>query len=184
MANLKTLALASCLILSSCNWFTQVPESVTTGQMTAYRGVEMAERNLDRLITDCATRLRKMSVYIHNYGWQIEHDRISAEHPKHTILYYEDDEAAEHKEQENVLIEARIDALLKAETKKRDKKIAEDEVKIQAWEQEWRDKLTPNYIYTKKLIEAVYNWMSVSPLTIDNIANLVVDTTEAWERAK
>ena len=51
----------------------------------------------------------------------------------------------------------------------RDQKIADDFIGIEARVEEMRESTMENHRITKKLIEAVYNYLSTTPIQVDNI---------------
>jgi hypothetical protein len=136
------------LLLSSCSLFEKTPQSVVDGQRAVYQGVIAAEENInviiDRYIRDC----------------------------KATVTYHE-----------NFIFEPKIDSIrldpsLSKEEKslqitelerERQKKLDSTFASIEKIGEDMRAKALQNLTITKKLVTSIYNYMSTSPIEIDNL---------------
>lgn len=145
----KILALVLIAILPSCSLFHKTPQSVVDGQRGAYQGVLSLEDNI-RVLLEAYERDNKAAVVYHiNYVFE----------PKIQAIRLKPELTKEEKSREITKLEEQRDAAISDAFREIEKNVKE---LGQAPEK--------NVRLTKMIIESVYNYMSTSPITIDNIS--------------
>jgi hypothetical protein len=136
------------LLLGGCSLFEKTPPRVVEGQRAVYQGILLAEENDEKIIKR----------YI--------------EDTKAAITYHV-----------NFVLESKIDAIRKnpdLNREERSKQIAVIERQrqtqldeafgnIEKIAGEMRAQVMKNHRVTKKLVESIYNYLSTSPIEVDNI---------------
>jgi len=144
----KILIIGLVCLFTSCSLFQKTPDAIVEGQRAAYQGVILAEENDEKILQ------------------RYEEDSKAAVTYFHTFLY------------EKKIIAVRLGQILNDEEKlvrvalleeERDQKIANDFVSIETRVKEMRAGTMENHRITKKLIESVYNYLSTTPIEIDNV---------------
>ena len=145
-------------LLASCSLFSEIPPKVVEGQRVAHQGLCLVEENiltiLDTYEQDCKAAVTYHVMF--TYETRLEEVR-------------HDDSLDEHE------MGVRIQRL----TSSRDEEIKSAFVKIEARKKTMLESITKNTVATKKLIEAVYGYMSATPITIDNADFWIVKIVEA-----
>jgi hypothetical protein len=159
MGLLKSLLYGSSpLLLGSCGLFTEIPSKVIEGQRVAHQGLVLIEDNitsiLDAYEQDCKAAVTYHVMFI--YEEKLENVRGDASLDQHELAM-------------------EVDRL----TSRRDEEIKSAFVKIEQRRREMLSVVTKNAVATKKLIEAVYSYMSATPITIDNADFWIVKIVEA-----
>ena len=135
-------------LLSSCSLFTTIPPKVVEGQRAAYQGVILIDESITQLL-DTYERDNKATITYHmNFIYQ----------PKINEVNYDQTLSGEEKVMQIAALEA-----------KRDSETKEIFVKIEDRRRVLASNMAPNIDATKRLLEAVYNYLSTTPITIDNV---------------
>ena len=144
-------------LLASCGLFTSVPPKVLEGQRVAHQGITVIEDNilsiLDAYEQDCKAAVTYHVMFI--YEQKIEearNDQCSTEHE--------------------------IGVLISEITSERDTELKQAFLKIETRKQKMLDSITKNTTATKKLVEAVYDYLSATPITVDNADFWIVKIVE------
>lgn len=136
------------LLLSGCSLFVKTPPRVVEGQRAVYQGILIAEEN-DRKIVNRYIQDTKAAVTYHiNFVFE----------PKINAIREDPALSREEKSQQIAELERKRQAQLDAAFADIDKNAS--------------DMLTQavqNHNVTKKLVESIYNYLSTSPIEIDNI---------------
>lgn len=149
MQLLKTILIGlSISLLNSCSLFTTIPSKVVEGQKGAYQGLILIEESITQLL-DIYERDHKAAITYHmNFIYQ---DRIISANQDGSLT-----------PEERTMQVAALEAKRDSETKEIFLKI-EDRRRVLA------SNVAPNIDATKRLLEAVYNYLSTTPVTIDNV---------------
>lgn len=136
------------LLLTGCSLFEKTPQRVVEGQRAVYQGILLAEENdnkiIDRYLQDC-----KATVTYHiNFVFE----------PKIHAIRKQANLSREQKSEQIAALERERRAQLDAAFADIEK-IAED----------MRSQAMRNHKVTKRLVESIYNYLSTSPIEIDNI---------------
>lgn len=159
MRLLKGVLYGSALsLLASCSLFSSMPPKVIEGQRVAHQGLILIEDNINSIL-DIYERDCKAAVTYHvTFIYEPKFDEVRA-----------NEYLTEHE------IGVEIDEL----RSKRDDEIKAAFTKIEARKQDMLASITANTMATKKLIEAVYDYMSATPIAIDNADFWIVKIVEA-----
>ena len=143
-----TLIGLTCLLLTGCSLFEKTPQRVVEGQRGVYQGILNAEENdkviLKRYIEDC-----KALVTYHE-NWVFE--------PKIDAIRKNPDLSREEKSEQIAVLE-----------RERQAKLDSHFAKIEQIAEEMRVKAMKNHEITRKLVESIYNYLSTSPIEVDNL---------------
>lgn len=155
----KTVLYGTALsLLASCALFSNVPPKVVEGQRIAYQGINLIEDNISTILNAYEKDCKAAVTY-------------------HVMFIYE--QKIEEIRKDGSLNEHEIGTQIARLTSRRDEEIRTAFVNIEEKRRVMLDMITKNTIATKKLIEAVYSYMSATPITIDNISFLVEIITSA-----
>lgn len=154
MGLLKNLVLYgfSLSLLASCSLFSDIPPKVVEGQRVAYQGMSLVEENIISILDTYEQDCKAAVTY-------------------HVMFIYE--QKTEEIRQDSSLDEHEMGTNIQRLTSRRDEEIQSAFVKIEARKKTMLESITKNTVATKKLIEAVYGYMSATPIGIDNIQFLV-----------
>lgn len=135
------------LLLSSCSLFESTPEAVIKGQRAVYQSVLVGEaaamKLVDRYVEDC----KKLVAYHENYIMQLDiQDTEGREWDRET------------KNRHNKVAQTRRDEKLKKSYDLIDKRA-----------DKWRAEVKKHYGISQRLVGSVYNYLSTSPIEIDNM---------------
>lgn len=145
----KTLLIcALSLLLTSCSLFEKTPQRVVEGQRAVYQGILLAEENDDIIIKRYLEDCKALVTYHENFVFE----------PKINAIRENPDLSREEKSEQIAALERERQAKLSA-TFADIEKIAE----------EMRSKAAQNHSVTKRLVESIYNYLSTSPIEVDNI---------------
>tara|TARA_S200002703_G_scaffold149410_1_gene146928 strand:- start:582 stop:1058 length:477 start_codon:yes stop_codon:yes gene_type:complete len=146
---MKNLLICSLLsLLGSCSLFSHVPQSVIEGQRAVYQSAITAEQNANKII-DRYVKDTKASVTYHlHYVCEKE------------ILELEDEDDDYPQWTEN-----RKETL----RNERDRKIKRAHADIDKIAKEMRQQIMRNAHITRRLVGSVYNYLSTTPVEVDNI---------------
>ena len=136
------------LLLSSCSLFEKTPQRVVEGQRAVYQGILLAEENDAKIIKRYIEDTKATITYHVNFVLE----------PKINAIRENPDLSREEKSEQIAVIERKRQAQL-GETFGNIEKIAED----------MRLQVMKNHNITKKLVESIYNYLSTSPIEVDNI---------------
>ena len=135
------------LLLPSCSLFEATPQKVVNGQLAVYQSVIIAEKNalqlLDVYVRDC----KKLAAYHENYIMQLDIDD--------TMRTVEDAEkrAIYHRTSET----------------NRDRKLKRAYDLIDKKAEKMRQQIKKHHKVSLKLVDSVYNYLSTTPINIDNL---------------
>lgn len=178
----RASGLLAILFLSSCGLFHNVPPEVVEGQRQAYAGVQNLEENYEAMITELETQQKLLITYIHNFAFQVQLTAFEEDHPIEGSVWNETEEekaAREEQDRENqIAVEQKR---VELETK-RDADIARDHDKVVARMTKWRDIGARGHDSVKKLLGAVYDNISTSPISVDNIATIIGKSQQLWNK--
>lgn len=136
------------LLLSGCSLFEKTPQNVVEGQRAVYQGILIAEEN-DNLIIDRYIADNKQAVTYHiNYVFEPQIDAIRRN----------PDLSREQKSEQIAVLEVERQAKLDV--------IFAD---IERIAENMRSQAMKNHKATKRLVESIYNYLSTSPIEVDNI---------------
>ncbi len=145
----KTLLICSLVsLLCSCHLFQTTPQSVIEGQRAVYQGVLLAEQNDNKIIDQYISHTKASVTYHINFLFE----------PQIHMIRINPDLSRSEKSAEITIIE-----------QMRQAKLDEAFTNIERIAGEMRMQAMQNHAITKRLIESVYNYLSTSPIEIDNI---------------
>lgn len=142
------LICALVLLLSGCSLFEDTPAKVVEGQRAAYQGILIAEEN-DRLIIKRYIEDNKAAITYH-VNWVFE--------PKIDAIRTNPDLSREEKSEQIAELE-----------RERQSQLSTIFADIERNAHEMLSQALKNHRLTKKLVESIYNYLSTSPIEIDNI---------------
>ena len=145
-------------LLASCSLFSDIPPKVVEGQRVAYQGMSLVEENILTILDTYEQDCKAAVTY-------------------HVMFIYEEKLQAVRNDES--LNEHEIGVAIQRLTSRRDEEIQSAFVKIDARKKAMLESITKNTVATKKLIEAVYGYMSATPITIDNADFWIVKIVEA-----
>ena len=135
-------------MLTSCSLFQQTPDAIVEGQRAAYQGVIFAEENDEKILQRYEEDSKAAVIYFYTFVYEKKIEAVRLD----TML------SDEEKLMSIALLE-----------EKRGQKIANDFVSIEVRTKEMRVGTMENHRITKKLIESIYNYLSTTPIEIDNV---------------
>lgn len=158
MGILKSSLYGFCIsLLASCSLFSSTPSKVVDGQRGAYQGILVVQQNVETILNtyeeDC-----KAAVLYHV-----------------TFVYEEKIQAVRLTQMSD---EDKIKQIAELEGK-RDEELRSTFAKIEKRRKDMAGPVGQNIVATKQLIEAVYNYMSATPITVDNVDFWIVKIVEA-----
>lgn len=136
------------LALPACSLFQTTPDSVVAGQRAVYQGLILAEQNNDAILRRYEEDNKAAATYHINFVFE----------PKIDTIRRQPDLSKEEKSAQIAEIEAQ-----------RDHTLQEAFAAIEKIVSDMRTTSSQNLMVTKKLTESVYNYLSTSPIEIDNI---------------
>jgi len=145
---IKTIAISSLLFLNSCYLFTESPQAVVDGQRAVYQSLIFAQENNEKLLDKYAEDNKAAVVYHLNFIYEPKLLEVKVD-----LTMTEADKVAKL-----ILLE-----------KERDQKLIETFRLIDQNVEEMRGKALANIEIGKRLAESVYNYLSTSPIEVDNI---------------
>jgi len=142
------------LLLASCSLFSETPPKVIEGQRGAYKGLLVIEENVSTILKvyeqDCKAAVKYHAEYI----WQLKINQASL----------------------SKTLTPELQVTLDSE---RDSEITSAFSKIDQKKESLEKAVNTNFIATKQLIEAIYNYMSTTPIGIDNVDFWILKIDEA-----
>ncbi len=154
------LICTSLLLLSGCHLFEDTPPKVVEGQRAVYQGILLAEEN-DRQIIKRYVQDTKMAITYH-VNWVYE--------PKIDAIRRDPDLTREVKSEKLAKLERERQAQL-------DSTFADiDKIAGKMLSQALK-----NHELTKKLAASIYNYLSTSPIEIDNLSFWIEKLKQASE---
>ncbi len=136
------------LLLGGCSLFEKTPQPVIEGQRAVYQGILIAEENINKIIDRYIADNKAAVTYHVNYVYE----------PKIDFIRRNPDLSREQKSEQIAELErfrqARLDEVF-ADIER----IAED----------MRSQAMKHHKVTKRLVESIYNYLSTSPIEVDNI---------------
>jgi hypothetical protein len=136
------------LLLGGCSLFEKTPQRVVEGQRAVYQGILLAEENDEKIVKRYIEDTKAAITYHVNYILEL----------KINVIRENPDLSRKEKSEQIAEIERQRQAQLK-EAFGNIEKIAE----------EMRTQAMKNHRVTKKLVESIYNYLSTSPIEVDNI---------------
>lgn len=141
------------LLLSSCSLFHTTPPAVIKGQRAVYQSVLVGEAAAMKLIDQYEEDSKRLVTYHANYVFQLKLKDI--------------DNSAEPGEDESW--RPSLDTQRKNAEEKRDQEVKKAFVLIDKRVAKMREDTKKHYAISQKLVGAVYNYLSTSPIEIDNM---------------
>jgi len=135
-------------LLSACSFFQEIPEKVIEGQRGAWRGLIVVDDNIKDIISTYEKDNKAAVTYHINFIFEKQIDEV--------------------RKDSSLSDEQRLFAIAELE-QTRDSQISDAYTKIEAKASSMKDQASKNVLATKNLMEAVYNYMSTNPITVDNI---------------
>lgn len=148
-SNMKMLLIGCyALLLTSCSWFTDTPQTIVNGQRAVYQSVLIGEENamklIDKYIIDC----RKAVTYHLNYVFQSKLNENNS----------------------NPDWDQEVKLLWNAQAEdERDTKLEKSYALIDKRADDMRRQVLKHYNVSLRLVAAVYNYLSTTPLQADNV---------------
>ena len=136
------------LSLVGCGLFEKTPDSVVKGQRGVYQGIIVAEQNDEELLRQYEADNKAAVTYHINFIFE----------PKIEAIRKDPSLSREEKSLQITEIE-----------KQRDGAISEAYAAIENKTSSMRDRIMKNHTINKKLVEAVYLYLSTTPIQIDNM---------------
>lgn len=136
------------LALPACSLFEKTPDSVVSGQRAVYQGLLLAEQNTEAILKRYEEDNKAAATYHINFVFE----------PKIDAIRRQPDLTKEEKSAQIAELEAQ-----------RDQTLQEAFAAIEKLAADMRSTSMQNLAVTKKLTESVYNYLSTSPIEIDNI---------------
>lgn len=141
-------ALVLLVTLCSCSLFSETPQRVVEGQRAVYQGILLAEENDEMILKRYVEDTKSAITYHINFVLE----------PKIQAIRENPDLTREMKSEQIAAIEVQRQAQL-------DEAFAN----IERIAGEMRSKAMQNHSVTKRLVESIYNYLSTSPIEVDNI---------------
>lgn len=182
---MKKILIPAICLLSSCSLLNKVPDDVVKGQLALYAGIENLEDNYETMITEVTVRHKMFVTYMHNFAFQTDLRKAEEEHPieqEPSAWQHENEEEAEQRETNNRENLAKIANIRSKLIDTRDANIRRDHAKVDEIMNKWRKRGEEGHRIVKQLAEAVYNNISESPISVDNIATIVNKSQQLWEK--
>ena len=136
------------LLLPSCSLFESTPKAVISGQRAVYQSVLIGEARAMRLINRYVEDCKKLVAYHENYIMQLD---------------IQDTESREGWDRKT---KNRYNGMAQ---KKRDKQLKKAYGLIDKRADKMRQEIKKHYVISLKLAGSVYNYLSTSPIEIDNM---------------
>lgn len=147
MSMKSLLICAATLLLGGCSLFEETPQKVIAGQRAVYQSVLVGEAHAMELINRYVIDTKKAVAYHENYIFQL------------------DVEVIQSRDWEQ---QSKVASIIRAE-KKRDEKLQKSYDAIDVRAEEMRAQIREHYALTLRLVGSVYNYLSTSPIEIDNM---------------
>jgi len=147
----KLLICTLCLLLSSCSLFQTTPDAVIKGQRAVYQSALINEANVVAILKQYESDCKKLITYHANYVFQLKLLEIEAR-------------PVEEESWRPSKTEQKKSAELK-----RDSEIKSAFVKLEARVNNLRLQAKKNHDIGLRLIGSVYNYLSTSPIELDNM---------------
>lgn len=138
----------SLLLLASCSLFSETPTSVIEGQRGAYQGILVVEENYIEILKRYEEDTKAAITYHVNYIYE----------PRINDIRENPDLSREEKSEQIASLE-----------RQRQEEIQSAFTEIENNVKEMREQALGNTEILKKLVESVYNYISTTPIQIDNI---------------
>lgn len=135
-------------LLSGCSLFEKTPQSVIEGQRAVYQGILLAEENDEKIIKKYIEDTKATITYHVNFVLE----------PKINAIRENPDLSRTEKSEQIAMIE-----------RQRQAQLDEAYGNIERIAEEMRARAMKNHKITKRLVESIYNYLSTSPIKIDNI---------------
>lgn len=149
MSHMIIKLIISCAFLFvSCSLFESTPQRVVEGQRAVYQGITLAEENDNKIINRYLQDTKAAVTYHINFVFEPQIDAIRR-----------DSEMTREEKSE------KIAALERTRQTQIDSAFAD----IENIAEDMRSQAMQNHTITKKLVESIYNYLSTSPITIDNL---------------
>lgn len=161
---MKNLLICSLLsLLAGCSLFHTTPPSVVNGQRAIYQGIALMQDNTNKIIDRYVTDTKASVTYHLHFVCQKE------------IMSLDDDE---YEGYTDTWTETRKQRL----RKQRDDKIKSSFADIDKIAEEMRIQVSQNNEIVRKLVGSVYNYLSTTPIEVDNIGFLIEKLDAATKR--
>ena len=152
---MKNLLICSLLsLLASCSLFHTTPPSVVNGQRAVYQGIALMKENTDKIIDRYVADTKAAVTYHLHFVCEKE------------ILALDDED---YEGYTDTWTETRRERL----RKQRDDKIKSSFADIDKIAEGMRTRVSENNEIIRKLVGSVYNYLSTTPIGIDNIGFLI-----------
>jgi len=136
------------LLLQSCSFFTKTPKGVIEGQRAVYQSVLSSHASVEKIIDTYVTDCKKLIMYHTNYVFQLKLKEIEG---------WEENDWRDKEEHKH-----------RAEVKKDDEiKRAFESLDLRA--DFMRSEAKKHHDISLKLIGAIYDYLSTSPIEVDNL---------------
>ena len=145
----KLLIYIYCLLLTSCSLFQTTPDAVIKGQRAVYQSILVNEAIAHRVIDTYVLHCKKLVMYHANYVFQLKLDEISKQEEREWGL-----SKTEQKRAAEVNKNAEIDKAFKS---------------LQVKANAMRMQIKKNHAISLRLVGAIYNYLSTSPIELDNM---------------
>ena len=165
---MKNLLICSLLsLLAGCSLFYTTPPSVVNGQRAVYQGITLMKENSDTIIDRYATDTKSAVTYHLHFVCETRIKDID------TGFYDDWDDASRdnYTEQESERFRSQ-----------RDRKIKSAHSDIDKIAEEMKRGVAINHNAMRKLVSAIYNYLSTTPIEVDNIGFLIEKLDAATKR--
>ena len=137
------------LLLSSCSLFQTTPDPIIKGQRAVYQSILVNEATANQILDTYIRNCQQLVMYHASYVFQLKLDEI-----------------AEQEEREWGL--SKTEQKRAAEISK-DTEIAKAFKSLQTTVSVMRERIKKNHAMSLRLVGAIYNYLSTSPIEIDNM---------------
>ena len=144
----RCLFISLLYLTSSCSLFTKVPQPIIDGQRAIYQGLLLAEENIAIILQRYEVDTKATVTYHINF---ILEPKINA--------IREDPVLTRQQKSEQI---AKIE-------RQRQAQLDEAYSNIEQIAADMKEQAMKNHKITKRLVESIYNYLSTSPIEIDNI---------------
>lgn len=144
-------------LLGACSLFDSTPQKVVDGQRGAYQGLLVIDDNIKQILDTYETDNKAAVVYHLNFVYEQKIDAIRK------------NDALSDKERLGVIAELESS---------RTTELTEALHKIEKKKRAMLEQVDQNVFASKKLVEAVYNYMSTTPITVDNVDFWILKMSE------
>lgn len=147
---MNKLSILPLLLFASCSLLFEPSKDVVQAQQTAYIGMTKLEQNYSLLLEEYEVKLKALVTYVYTFTYELKMEEAETAHERDAIQRE---------------LEIKLD---------------DEYSKIDSNLQRWIDIGASGHGSVKKLIEAVYEYITTTSVNIGDIADLVDSSIRTW----